>query len=81
MPDYNIEAGEHLIIWADNEPEDGIIAIGSGGQFALAAARALSLNTNLGAKEIVEKSLKIAASICIYTNSNLNIDEIVKDED
>ncbi len=58
------------------EPEDGILAIGSGGQFALASARALIDNTELEAKEIVTKSLEIAASICIYTNPNLNIEEI-----
>ncbi len=58
------------------EPEDGILAIGSGGQFALASARALINNTELDAKEIVTKSMEIAASICIYTNPNLNIEEI-----
>lgn len=58
------------------EPEDGIIAIGSGGQFALSAARALIHNTDLSAKEIVEKSMQIAASICIYTNDNIMIEEL-----
>ena len=58
------------------EPEDGIMAIGSGGQFALAAARALSNNTDLDARDIVEKSLEIAASICIYTNPNFDFEEI-----
>ena len=58
------------------EPDDGILAIGSGGQFALAAARALYANTDLGAKEIVEKSLEIASSICIYTNQNFKLEEI-----
>lgn len=59
------------------EPDDKILAIGSGGQFALAAARALKQNsTELSAREIVEKSLNIAADICIYSNHNLTILEI-----
>jgi len=58
------------------EPEDGILAIGSGGQFALAAARALSDNTSLSAREIAMKSMEIAASICIYTNPMITIEEI-----
>lgn len=58
------------------EPEGGLIAIGSGGPFAQSAARALLDNTKLGAKQIVEKSLNIAASICIYTNDNLTIEEL-----
>ncbi|MEK6806099.1 MAG: ATP-dependent protease subunit HslV [Pseudomonadota bacterium] len=58
------------------EPEKGIIAIGSGGSFAQAAARALADNTELGAKEIVEKSLHIAADICIYTNHSLTLETL-----
>jgi len=58
------------------EPEDFLVAIGSGGSFAQAAARALLENTELSAKEIVEKSLNIAASICIYTNTNISIEEL-----
>lgn len=59
------------------EPDDQIIAIGSGGSYALSAARALKENaTDLTAKEIIEKSLHIAADICIYTNHNLSILEI-----
>lgn len=58
------------------EPEDGIIGIGSGGPYATAAARALLRNTNLNAREIVEKSLKIASEICVFTNSNLIVEEI-----
>jgi ATP-dependent HslUV protease, peptidase subunit HslV len=58
------------------EPEESIMAVGSGGPFALAAARALAGNTELGAREIVERSLAIAADICIYTNRNLVIDEL-----
>ena len=55
------------------EPEDNIIAIGSGGPYAQAAAKALVENTNLNAQEIVKKALGIAANICIYTNTNLTI--------
>jgi len=58
------------------EPEFESVAIGSGGPYAQAAARALSENTQLDARAIVEKSLGIAADICIYTNRNLVIDEI-----
>ena len=58
------------------EPDYDVAAIGSGGQFALAAARALLEGSNLGARAIVERSLNIAADICIYTNRNLLIDEI-----
>ena len=58
------------------EPEDDIMAIGSGGSFALAAARALTQNSDLDARTIVEKSLNIAADICIYTNRNITIEEL-----
>lgn len=58
------------------EPEHGIIAIGSGGAYAKAAASALVHNTDLGAREVVEKSLMIAGDICIYTNQNLTIEEL-----
>ncbi len=58
------------------EPEDGVVAIGSGGNFALAAARALTDNTELSAKEVVEKSLHIAAGICVFTNDNLTVEEL-----
>jgi ATP-dependent HslUV protease subunit HslV len=58
------------------EPEDAVMAVGSGGPFALAAARALAADTQLSAREIVEKSLGIAAGICIYTNRNFVIDEL-----
>ena len=58
------------------EPEEAVMAIGSGGPFALAAARALTANTELTAREIVERSLGIAADICIYTNRNFVIDEL-----
>jgi ATP-dependent HslUV protease subunit HslV len=58
------------------EPEDDVMAIGSGGSFALAAARALASHTDLGAREIVERSLGIAADICIHTNRNFTIVEL-----
>ncbi len=58
------------------EPEDNLIAIGSGGPFAQSAARALLDNTELGARDIVEKGLGIAADICIYTNHNRVIEEL-----
>jgi len=58
------------------EPEHELVAIGSGGAFAQSAARALVENTELSAREIVERSLNIAADICIYTNRNLAIEEL-----
>ena len=58
------------------EPEQGIMAIGSGGPFAQAAAQALLENTELSAKEVVERSLKIASNICVYTNKNLTIESL-----
>ena len=58
------------------EPEDSLIAIGSGGNYALAAARALHRHTELSAREIVERSLGIAADICVYTNHSLCIEQL-----
>lgn len=58
------------------QPENDLIAIGSGGPFAQSAARALLENTELGPKDIVEKSLSIAADICVYTNHNFTIEEL-----
>lgn len=58
------------------EPDDGIIAIGSGGNYALAAARALTSHADLSAREIVENSLHIAADICVFTNRNLTIETL-----
>jgi len=58
------------------QPEQGLIAIGSGGPFAQAAARALMENTELDAREIVERAMSIAADTCIYTNRNVVIDEL-----
>ena len=57
------------------EPDDGLIGIGSGGMYALSAARAL-IDTNIEAREITEKSMQIAADICIYTNSQIQFEEI-----
>ncbi|MCD8520535.1 MAG: ATP-dependent protease subunit HslV [Alphaproteobacteria bacterium] len=57
------------------EPEDGLIGIGSGGNYALAAARAL-IDTDMGPEDIVRKSLKIAADICVYTNDNIVLEKI-----
>ncbi len=58
------------------EPDDGIVAIGSGGAFAMSAAKALAGHTNLEARAIAEEAMNIAADICIYTNSNVTIEEL-----
>ena len=58
------------------EPDEGIVAIGSGGSYALASARALMENTELGAREIAEKAMKIAGEICIYTNDRITVEEL-----
>ena len=58
------------------EPDDGIIGIGSGGAYALAAARALSKHTELGAREIALEAMQIAGKICIYTNESISIEEL-----
>ena len=58
------------------EPDDGILGIGSGGNYAVAAARALVANTDLDAKTIVERALRIAAGICVYTNSEIHVEEV-----
>ncbi len=72
---------EHIYLISGNgdviEPEEGVVGIGSGGQFASAAAKAMiKFGKNLTAKMIVEESLKIAASICIYSNNKIHIEEI-----
>ncbi len=59
------------------EPDDGIVAIGSGGPYALSAARVLMKYTKLSAKEIVQEALGQASNICIYTNNNINIEELI----
>ncbi len=58
------------------EPDDGIVAIGSGGPYALAAARALIAHTDLSAKEIVLEAMKITSGICVYTNDRITIEEL-----
>jgi ATP-dependent HslUV protease, peptidase subunit HslV len=58
------------------EPDEGIAAIGSGGSYALAAARALMENTEMGARDVAEKALRIAGQICIYTNDKITIEEL-----
>lgn len=58
------------------EPDDHVAAIGSGGPYALAAARALMKHTDLSAREIAQEALEIAASICVYTNNNITVEEI-----
>jgi ATP-dependent HslUV protease subunit HslV len=58
------------------EPDDGIVAIGSGGSYALAAARALVKHSDLSAREIAEEAMNIASSICIYTNKNILVEEL-----
>lgn len=71
---------EHTFLLSGNgeliEPDDGILAVGSGGEFALAAARALIDDDRLSAREVVEKSMRIAAEICVYTNNNLTLLEL-----
>ena len=58
------------------EPDDGIVAIGSGGMYALAAARMLIKHTQMDAKDVVRESLQAASEICIYTNSNITVEEL-----
>jgi ATP-dependent HslUV protease subunit HslV len=58
------------------EPDDGIVGIGSGGAYALAAARAMSRHSDLSARDIAEQALEIASDICIYTNSSLTVEEL-----
>ena len=84
-----VELAEALLIAADAnsifvisgtgeviEPENGIVAIGSGGNYALAAARALADATDLSAKEIAYKALKIASEICVYTNDHITVETV-----
>ncbi len=70
----------HVLILSGNgdviEPDDGVVAIGSGGPYALAAARALARNTDMDAREIVEKAMAIAAEICVYTNDRLVVETL-----
>ena len=73
-------SGETLMIISGTgeviDPDDGICAIGSGGNYALAAARALVENTELSAAEIAEKALHVAASICVFTNDHIIVEEV-----
>jgi len=71
---------DHLFVVSGNgeliEPDEGIVAIGSGGHFAYAAAKALSRHTEMSAKELVKEAMHIAADICIYTNENITVEAI-----
>jgi ATP-dependent HslUV protease subunit HslV len=71
---------ESLLIVSGNgdviEPDDGVAAIGSGGAYALAAARSLARHTDMSPREIVEAALRIASEICIYTNDNLSVETL-----
>jgi ATP-dependent HslUV protease subunit HslV len=75
-----VAKGDRLLILSGTgeviEPDEGVAAIGSGGNYALAAARALVQNTDLSAAEIAEKALRIAASICVYTNDNITVETL-----
>ena len=74
-----VACGQQLMIISGTgevcTPDDGIVAVGSGGNFAMAAARALKENTNLSAHEIAEKALHVAADICVYTNHNVIVED------
>ena len=69
---------EHLLLLSGNgdliEPDDGVVAIGSGGPYALAAARALVAHTDLSAEQVVQEAMNIAADICIYTNHDITVE-------
>jgi ATP-dependent HslUV protease subunit HslV len=71
---------EHILMLSGTgdiiEPDDGVVAIGSGGPYALAAARALMGHTELGAREIAEAALGIAGDICVYTNHSITVEEL-----
>lgn len=71
---------EHIFWISGNgeliEPDDGILAVGSGGNYALAAARALASDPNLSARDVVQRALEIAADICVFTNRNVTILEM-----
>ena len=77
--DWRADKENMLIVSGTGEvidPDDGICAIGSGGNYALAAARALMENTDLSAAEIAEKALRVAASICVFTNDHIIVEEV-----
>ena len=71
---------DHILTLSGNgdviEPDDGVAAIGSGGPYALAAARGLLRKTNLSARDVVEESMKIASEICVFTNGNVTLEEL-----
>ncbi len=71
---------EHLFVVGGNgdliEPDEGVVAIGSGGNYAYAAAKALARHTDMGAREIAEEAMLIAADICIYTNERITVEAI-----
>lgn len=71
---------DHTFLLSGNgeliEPDDGVLAVGSGGDYALAAARALMDDDRLNAREVVEKAMRIASDICVYTNNNLTVLEL-----
>jgi ATP-dependent HslUV protease, peptidase subunit HslV len=71
---------DHILLLSGNgdliEPDDGLLAIGSGGAFALAAARALLQHTALSARDIAEEAMRIAAGICVYTNDRILLEEL-----
>ena len=74
-----VDAGRSLLITGSGEviePDDGVIGIGSGGTIATAAARALMQNTELDAESIVEKSLRLTAQICVYTNDQIKVEKL-----
>jgi ATP-dependent HslUV protease subunit HslV len=70
----------HILLLSGNgdliEPDDGVLAVGSGGPYALAAARSLIAHTSLSAAEVAREAMKIAAGICIYTNDNVLLEEL-----
>jgi ATP-dependent HslUV protease subunit HslV len=72
--------GNHMLVLSGSgdviDPDDGVAAIGSGGNYALAAARALARNTDLPAEEIAVKALEVAASICVFTNDQITVETL-----
>lgn len=75
-----VAGGDELLIVSGTgeviSPDDGVAAVGSGGNYAMAAARALRQNTELSAHEIAEKALHVAADICVYTNHNVIVEDV-----
>ncbi len=71
---------EHILLLSGNgdliEPDDGVLAVGSGGPYALAAARSLMAHTSLSAAEVATEAMRVAAGICIYTNDNILLEEL-----